>query len=76
MDAEGGGEEIETGAETMGGDEDLGLEPAAESYKIERDLPLILENKGLELPNLKELAAKSNKEIKDVQNKIDDLLDE
>ena len=76
MEAEGGGEEIETGAETMGGDEDLGLEPAAESYKIERNLPLILENKGLELPNFKELAAKSNKEIKDVQNKIDDLLDE
>jgi len=35
-----------------------------------------LENKGVELPNLEELAAKYGKEVKDVQDKIDDLLDE
>ena len=55
---------------------DEGGEPAAENYNRERDLPLILENKGINLPNLEEMAKKANKEIDKLNQEIDDLVKE
>ena len=69
-DAGEGGDEFATGAEGLPGPEEtsppeaeLDAEPAAESYKVERDLPLILENKGIELPNLDEMTNRTNLDI-------------
>ena len=58
-----------------GGDEG-GAEPAAEGFKIEKDLPLILENKGINLPNLEDMANKTNEEINKLNKEIDDLVKE
>jgi len=55
---------------------DEGGEAAAENYNRERDLPLILENKGINLPNLEEMAKKANKEIDKLNQEIDDLVKE
>ena len=79
-----GGDEFATGAEGLPGGEETSPppaaeespEPAAEGYKVEKDLPLILENKGVELPNLDELTQENNKKIKDIQEDIDALLDD
>ena len=51
-------------------------EPAAESYNVKRDLPLILENKGINLPNLEEMSRKANREIDKLNQEIDDLVKE
>ena len=51
-------------------------EPAAESYNVKRDLPLILENKGISLPNLEEMTKKANREIDKLNQEIDDLVKE
>jgi hypothetical protein len=53
----------------------LDTEPAAEGYKIEKDLPLILENKGIDLPNLEEMTKRSNLDIDKISKEIDDLVD-
>ena len=53
-----------------------GAEPAAEGFKIEKDLPLILENKGINLPNLEDMANKTNQEIDKLNKEIDDLVKE
>ena len=58
---EGGGEEPEA---------------AAESFIREKDLPLILENKGINLPNLEEMAKKANQEIDKLNKEIDNLVKE
>ena len=68
-----GGEEVETGAEELGGTETP--EPAAEGYKVEKDLPLILENKGIDLPNLEEMTKKANSQINQINKQIDDLVE-
>jgi hypothetical protein len=68
-----GGEEVETGAEELGGTETP--EPAAEGYKVEKDLPLILENKGIDLPNLEEMTKKANSQINEINKEIDDLVE-
>jgi len=51
-------------------------EPAAESYKIEKDLPLILEHKGIFLPNIDKKIKDTNIEIGKLNKQIDDLLNE
>ena len=56
-----------------GGDEP---EPAAEGYKIEKDLPLILENKGISLPNIEEMTNRTNNEIDEINKEIDNLVKE
>jgi hypothetical protein len=79
-----GGDEFATGAEGLPGAEETspaaeelgGEEPAAEGYKIEKDLPLILENKGIDLPNLKEMTERTNLNIDKINKEIDDLVDE
>jgi len=78
-----GGDEFATGAEGLPGaeetspaEETLDTEPAAEGYKIEKDLPLILENKGIDLPNLEEMTKRSNLDIDKISKEIDDLVDE
>ena len=74
----GGGETEPTpdlGGETtpeVGGE----TEPAAESYRVERDLPLILENKGIFLPDFDKKIKESNNEISKLNKQIDDLLNE
>ena len=68
-----GGEEVETGAEELGVTETP--EPAAEGYKVEKDLPLILENKGIDLPNLEEMTKKANSQINQINKQIDDLVE-
>ena len=65
--------EVETGAEELGGTETP--EPAAEGYKVEKDLPLILENKGIDLPNLEEMTKKANSQINQINKQIDDLVE-
>lgn len=77
-----GGDEFATGAEGLPGaeetspaEETLDTEPAAEGYKIEKDLPLILENKGIDLPNLEEMTKRSNLDIDKISKEIDDLVD-
>ena len=77
-----GGDEFATGAEGLPGPEEtsppeaeLDAEPAAESYKVEKDLPLILENKGIDLPNLKEMTKRTNLDIDKINKEIDDLVD-
>tara|TARA_R110002020_G_scaffold129703_2_gene290210 strand:+ start:270 stop:2108 length:1839 start_codon:yes stop_codon:yes gene_type:complete len=51
-------------------------EAAAESYKIERDLPLILENKGINLPDIEKMSQKANQEISKLNEEIDNLVKE
>ena len=77
-----GGDEFATGAEGLPGPEEtsppeaeLDAEPAAEGYKVERDLPLILENKGIDLPNLDEMTSRTNLDIDKISKEIDDLVD-
>jgi hypothetical protein len=78
LDLGGGGETEPTpdlGGETtpeVGGE----TEPTAESYRIEKDLPLILENKGIFLPNFDRKIKESNIEISKLNKQIDDLLNE
>lgn len=78
LDLGGGGETEPTpdlGGETTpeaGGE----TEPTAESYRIEKDLPLILENKGIFLPNFDKKIKESNIEISKLNKQIDDLLNE
>ena len=58
----------------MGGD--AGAEPAAEGFVIEKDLPLILENKGINLPNIEEMRIKANEKIDKLNEEIDNLVKE
>jgi|MDSV01.1.fsa_nt_gb hypothetical protein len=58
----------------MGGDDEP--EPAAEGYKVEKDLPLILENKGISLPNIEEMTNRTNSEIDEINKEIDNLVKE
>ncbi len=60
----------------MGGDEGGEAEPAAEGFKIEKDLPLILENKGISLPNIEEMTNRTNNEIDEINKEIDNLVKE
>ena len=57
----------------MGGD---APEAAAESFKIQRDLPLILENKGINLPDIEKMSQKANREISKLNEEIDNLVKE
>ena len=50
--------------------------PAAESYNVEKDLPLILEHKGIDLPNIEEMTKKTNREIDKLNKEIDNLVKE
>ena len=49
-------------------------EPAAEGFVIEKDLPLILENKGISLPDIEEMTKKANQEIEELNQEIDNLV--
>ena len=51
-------------------------EAAAESYKVEKDLPLILENKGINLPDIEKMSQKANQEISKLNEEIDNLVKE
>mgnify|MGYP003111060166 CR=1 FL=1 len=58
--------------------DDMGGAPeaAAESFKIERDLPLILENKGINLPDIEKMSNRANREISKLNEEIDNLVKE
>ena len=49
-------------------------EAAAESFKVEKDLPLILENKGIHLPDFELMSKKANLEIDKINKEIDNLV--
>ena len=66
----GGGEEASSPPPPEGGEE----LPTAESFKIERDLPLILENRGIDLPNWELKTHKTNKDITEINKEIDNLV--
>jgi len=53
---------------------DEGPEAAAESFKIKKDLPLILENKGIHLPDFELMSKKANLEIDKINEEIDNLV--
>tara|TARA_B100001564_G_C20667731_1_gene684581 strand:- start:2155 stop:3996 length:1842 start_codon:yes stop_codon:yes gene_type:complete len=57
-----------------GGDEITEPVPAAESFNKERELPLLMENKGLNLDGLQDLFEKSNKDIDSINKEVDTLL--
>mgnify|MGYP003674873050 FL=1 len=57
-----------------GGDEVTEPVPAAESFNKERELPLLMENKGLNLDGLQDLFEKSNKDIDSINKEVDTLL--
>ena len=50
--------------------------PLAERSKIKKDLPLILENKGILLPNLEEMTKKTHTTIDELNKEIDNLVKE
>ena len=54
--------------------DDMGGEPAAEGFVIQKDLPLILEQKGINLPNIEEMTKKANREIDKLNQEIDNLV--
>ena len=51
-----------------------GSEPTEEGRSMERDLPLILENKGISLPNLELMSKKTNDDIDEINKEIDNLV--
>tara|TARA_R110000744_G_scaffold191637_4_gene310796 strand:- start:1525 stop:3351 length:1827 start_codon:yes stop_codon:yes gene_type:complete len=51
-----------------------GSEPTEEGRSMERDLPLILENKGISLPNLERMSKKTNDDIDEINKEIDNLV--
>tara|TARA_R110000782_G_scaffold572_5_gene1932 strand:+ start:2594 stop:4441 length:1848 start_codon:yes stop_codon:yes gene_type:complete len=56
-------------------DSDIPPPPPVEEYnKTKKDLPLILENKGILLPNLEEMAKKTYNTIDKLNKEIDDLV--
>ena len=60
----------------MEGGGDLGGEPAAEGFKREKDLPLILENKGISLPDIERMTKRTNDDIDEINKEIDNLVKE
>ena len=73
----------------MGGDEDIGAdmggeeggteietEPAAaaEGFNVEKGIPLLMENKGLNLKDLNEVMKKSNNNINEINKEVESLL--
>ena len=50
--------------------------PLEERSKIKKDMPLILENKGILLPNIEEMTKKTHKTIDELNKEIDDLVKE
>ena len=75
----GGGEDI--GAD-MGGDEggtELETEPAAaegaaEGFNVEKGIPLLMENKGLNLKDFDDVMNKTNKNIDEINKEVESLL--
>ena len=75
----GGGEDI--GAD-MGGDEGgtaLETEPAAaegaaEGFNVEKGIPLLMENKGLNLKDFDDVMNKTNKNIDEINKEVESLL--
>ena len=57
--------------DTGGGDEP---EAAAEGFKLEKDLPLILEQKGIVLPDIEMMSKKTNLDIDEINKEIDNLV--
>ena len=65
-----------------GGDVDMGGDtpppppppPLQEKYRSKKDLPLILENKGILLPNIDDMAKKTTNTINELSKEIDDLV--
>ena len=57
-----------------GGDEITEPVAAAESFNKERGLPLLMENKGLNLDGLQDLFEKANKDIDSINKEVDTLL--
>jgi len=61
-----------SGPPPMGGDD--GGEPPVESFVLNKDLPLILENKGISLPDIERMTKKTNDEIDKLNIEIDNLV--
>ena len=49
-------------------------EAAVESFKIKKDLPLILEQKGIALPDIEMMREKANLDIDEINKEIDNLV--
>jgi len=54
--------------------DDGGGEPPVESFVLNKDLPLILENKGINLPDIERMTRKTNDEIDKLNIEIDNLV--
>jgi hypothetical protein len=57
-----------------GGDEVTEPVAAAESFNKEKGLPLLMENRGLDLDGLQDLFEKANKDIDSINKEVDTLL--
>tara|TARA_R100001443_G_scaffold35383_2_gene49149 strand:- start:2043 stop:3887 length:1845 start_codon:yes stop_codon:yes gene_type:complete len=59
-----------------GGDEVTEPVPAAESFKKEKGLPLLMEEKGLSLDGLQEVVNRTKNNIDSINDKVDSLLED
>lgn len=68
----GGGDTPDMG----GGDVDMGgdMPPPPLQEKNKKDLPLILENKGIILPNIDDMTKKTHNTIDEMKKEIDNLV--